>query len=180
MPYIQFAQPIEKLIPACKDSFERQHYLEIEIARLTPIVGLILNQFGLSVMFNRTIRDSQGDPKQESFDILNQYLHVPLGSPDGQHLIDPLMTLLEKGIGVGMSRQERARYEFLYPTTWLAYLIRLPITVLVRAGILPSSELIGSIYGKFIQILTLVLIVLLSIKLGIAIPWERIIGYILK
>ena len=183
MPFLQFAQPIEKLLPPFKDTFERQHYLDAEIARLTPIVSLMLREVGLSTIFTRSNVNSHGAPiptKQESFDIITGYLHAPFGSLDGQRIVGPLITLLEEGIGTYLARQENARRELFYPTVWLAYILRLPITVLIRAGILPSGEFVTNIYGKLLQAGMFVLIVLLSIKLGITIPWERLVTYFLK
>jgi len=183
MPFVQFSQPIEALIPPFKDPFERQHFIDTELARLTPIVSVFLREVGLSTTFSRTNINSHGapsSPKQRSFDIITAYLHTPLGSLDSQRMVEPLMILLEEGIGTYLARQERARRELIYPTVWLAYIVRLPITVLIRAGILPSTEFISNIYGKLIQVLALIFIVLLSIKLGVTIPWAKIIGYFLK
>ncbi len=182
VPFLQFAQPIEKLIPPFKDTFERQHYLDTEITRLTPIVSLFLREVGLFTTFYRTNIDSHGAPtstKQESFDILIAYLHASPGSLDGQRMIRPLMTLLEEGIGTYLARQDNARREFFYPTVWLAYLIRLPITVLIRAGILPSGEFVANIYTKIIYYLIILGFALFAVRQGI-LTWKEAANYFFK
>jgi hypothetical protein len=118
--------------------------------------------------------------KEQKFDIISDYLRICRNDTDAQHLFEVMMTTLEEGIGVYQLREQRAWRELFFPTVWLAYIIRLPITVLQRAGIRPSDKLVTDIYGRLIQAGTLILIVLLSIKLGVTIPWERLITYFVK
>ena len=183
---LRFAQRLEDLIGPFKDQLERMHLLEQEIARLSPIVFHILQDVGVPTSVYRKVEEFpagsaiESTQKEEKYDLIVGYLQVPVGSIEAQRNCDLLVTILEEGIGMYQSRKQIAWREIFYPTVWLAYIVRLPITILERAGVRPSDQMITDIYGKLLQAAMLVLIVLLGLKLGFTIPWERIITNILK
>jgi hypothetical protein len=125
------------------------HLLGREIARLSPIVFHFLDEVGISTIATYTINEMEPAAtgsafrmvrKKEDRNILVAYLGMDPSSVEGHNAFDLLMTTLEEGIGMYQSREKIAFREIFYPTVWLAYLIRLPVTVLERAGLITDGK----------------------------------------
>jgi hypothetical protein len=184
-PDIQFAEPLENLIGPFKNAIERMHFLDQEIARLSLPVHHILNELGISTVVTRGIGKPQvGDAgidhpqEEEKYDIVGNYLDGRVGSLEGQYSFDLLMRMVEEGIGVYQLRQEMAFRELFYPTVWLAYLVRLPLNVFERAGLVPEDKTVVDIYAKILILVTAVLLALIALKFGIQIPWKEILPFL--
>ncbi len=184
-PDIQFAEPLENLIGPFKDAIERMHFLDREIARLTPLVYHILNEVGISTAVSHKISEPQvsdlgitHNQKEEKYDIVGRYLDIRVGSLEGQYAFALLMRMVEEGIGMYQLRQEIAFREIFYPTVWLAYLVRLPLTVLERAGLISDETTAVDIYAKILKLATAGLLALIALKFGVKIPWKELLPFL--
>lgn len=186
-PDIGFAAKLEDLIGPFHDQMEATHLVDREIARLSAPVFHILNDVGISTVVTFSHPEPRFNKgavtsviKKEDSDLIATLLENDTSSVRGQTAFRLLMTYLEEGIGMYELRLKIAFREIFYPTVWLAYVVRLPLTTLERAGIQPSETLVTRIYGTVIQVLMLIVIVLLSLKLGFTVPWEKIIDFVFK
>jgi hypothetical protein len=176
-PDIQFAPPLEELLPAGTTQQQERWVLEQQINRLIPIVIIHLRRIGI----NSTVT---GDELQEkdylgqemekvsrAYDVVDNYLEMF----DGRHGLQAhltLMGLLERALGLYESRKKRALLEMFNPLNWIAELIRMPITVLERAGGQEASTGILKVYYWIFRIAFLSLVIFVAAKLGISIPWK--------
>jgi hypothetical protein len=95
------------------------------------------------------------EEEMRSIDLILDYYRLPRDR--NPHLAYEAVTdALEQGIGLYKARQKQAFREIFNPIIWLAYLIRLPITVMERAGMLgheKTKEMALRVYGRIIQIM---------------------------
>lgn len=190
-PDVRFADKLEDLIGPFKDPVERIHLLEREIARLSPIVFHLLDEVGIPTIATYTVNEMKPAatgspfrmvPRKEDRNILVAYLQMDPSSVEGQNTFDLVMTTLEEGIGMYQSRERIAFREIFYPTVWLAYLIRLPITVLERAGLITDGKtgaVFIAIYAGIVKVLVLVILGLIAARLGF-ITWKDFFQYVFK
>ncbi len=117
-------------------------------------------------------------PKEEKYDIVADYLDIEVGSIEGQYTSDLLMRMLEEGIGAYQARQPVAFREIFYPTVWLAYLVRLPLSVFERAGLVSDEKTAVDIYAKVLKVVTAALLLFILLKLGVKIPWNELLTFL--
>ncbi len=87
------------------------------------------------------------------------------------------MNVLEQGIGVYEARRARALREKFNPLVWMSGVVRAPVFVLDRAGLMETEEgpsIVLRGYFWFIRVLILAILALSATKLGLSIPWQRI------
>src|SRR5262249_16508300 len=88
-----------------------------------------------------------------------------------QDVFEVLMTLLERAIGVYQEWRDAAFRDLFNPLVWLAWFIRLPISVLERAGLqdeATASRVVKG-YGGIVRIAVLGVLM----RLGVPIPWDK-------
>lgn len=174
---IDFAKPLEELIPEATDS-NRRVLIEREINRMIPRIQAYLFIAYVETTIVSTEETPEFDPesrfpkyvKEENhWDLIHDYF-----DHRDQRTFELMMQTLERGIGHYTFRQERALKEMFNPLHWVAYILRLPITILELSGIEASNKIISEIYAWLIRILVLTILALLATKLGISIPWDKI------
>jgi hypothetical protein len=73
--------------------------------------------------------------------------------------------------------------DFINPVIWAAYVIRIPITVMERAGFGASEKtqdmLIGW-YARFMQFMMAIIVGLFMVREGIKFPWKEIVNWVLS
>ncbi|MGE3278094.1 MAG: hypothetical protein AB7O67_23540 [Vicinamibacterales bacterium] len=103
---IEFARPLDQLIPKGTKPEHQHTVIEREINRLLPLVGQDLHMVGVPTGVSWKKLEDAWD-----YDKPNQ------------------------GIGVYDSMQSSARRRKFMPLSWLAYAVSIPVRVLIRAGL---------------------------------------------
>ena len=85
------------------------------------------------------------------------------------------MQSLERGVGVYAELKKAALRRMFSPLTWIAALLRIPITVLERAGMAEASSGMLKAYAWILRITFLALVVFGAAKLGISVPWKEVV-----
>ena len=92
------------------------------------------------------------------------------------------MRVLTQGVGVCEARLSNAKREIFNPVVWAAYVIRLPITVMERAGLVgheKTQELVLGGYARFMKIMMALIISLSALLIGVKVPWKEIVTAII-
>src|SRR5712692_2100369 len=182
---IGFARPLEELLPEGTTELTQWEVIDQQISRLQPVVGAFLALAGIGTVFtflepsfdrekSRVVMDPAGH-----YDVILQYFELPQGDLGRarQAWFEKVMNVLEQGIGVYEARRARALREKFNPLAWVAGILRFPVIVLGRAGLLdteegPSMVLRG--YFWLVRVLFLMILTLLAARLGLSTPWQRI------
>jgi hypothetical protein len=66
------------------------------------------------------------------------------------------------------------------PLSWIAAAVRLPISILERAGIESGEASSGVLkaYALLMRAIMLVILLFIAAKLGISIPWEKLFTFL--
>ena len=177
---VDFAEPLEKLFPKYKNEKDKAYMrLDEEIGKLQPVVFYDLTQvMHLNTGVTWKSRYAKEGEKPKQYDLILDYFRLPQAeNPHDSY--DSVMKILTNGIGMYEARKKRAFWEMFNPIHWIAYIIRLPILVMMRAGF-GSQEMIVGIYGKTIRILLLAILVFLALKYGIEVQWKEIWTWVLR
>lgn len=184
---VKYARPLEELLlnVKIKDAIDRCQILRQEINRLVPSISTILYR----AIINTKIISSQNDLEydfekghqvkkeiREEYDLIEQYFDLPRSS----RVSDLLMDCLERGIGFYQDQQKHALANTINPVIWVARLIGLPLFVLEEAGFKESQSILIRLYEWIIRIIVVVILIFFLTKLGVSIPWERVLQLILK
>lgn len=173
---MSFACRIEELVPDGIPVDERPAYLDREILRAMQGVHWAANYAGVPTAVYWKDRDPIDDKEtRQNFDIVLDYFRLPRHTRP-QDAYEYLMGVLEQTIGVYESRLKQSKRDFWNPVTWLAHLVRLPITVMERAGLMnhnKSAEMVLGGYAKFVRIAVGAIIVLILLRLGVKMPWKE-------
>ena len=171
------AQPIEALLPKGTDTspanaHQVSQLSENQLNQLIPVVQFDLSITGISTRGKVRVND---DPKLwRTVDLVSSYLdQFPQDAQQGRYEL--LMQCIERNIGWFLERQRRAKWETVNPLHWLAQVIRLPITVLERAGLIPTERehsKFVTVYVWLLRAVFLSILVFVAAKLGISIPWK--------
>lgn len=103
--------------------------------------------------------------------------------PNPQQAYEFVMHVLDQGIGIHTLRLKLAKRELFNPVIWMAHLIRLPITIMERAGLASHSkgqEVLVSTYGWFMRIAMGALVLIIIGHYGAKIPWSEILSRAIK
>jgi hypothetical protein len=110
------------------------------------------------------------------------YYRLPR-SGDGHGSYQAVIDILEEGIGAYKCWLKQAKLELFNPVIWAAYVIRIPITVMERAGFGANEKtqdmLIGW-YARFMQVMMAIIIGLFMVRQGIKFPWKEIFNWVLN
>jgi len=175
---IDIACPIEELVDPKIPMHERFRVLNHEIRRTMQIVYWDINYTGVptGVIHKHWDIVEQKDINQQ-FDVIIDYFRLPR-DPNGARAYEAVMSTLEQAIGVYEARLRQAKREMFNPIVWVAHLIRIPITVMERAGLVgheKTNEIVIGAYAKIMKYVMLVIIVFVAIKLGVSIPWKDVV-----
>jgi len=181
---IELAQPLEDLFPGM-DRVEASQHIEEEIGKLQQVVYWDLNRFAM-VNTGVLYKDRyavEGEPDRK-YDLILDYFRLPRRNGEAHQPFEAVMRILNNGIGVFEARKKWAFWEMFNPIHWLAFIIRLPITVMKRAGFGPhnkrSQEMMVGGYAKFVRILMIAILVLVALKYGITVPWKDLWEWLLR
>lgn len=86
-----------------------------------------------------------------------------------------LLDAIDRGIGFYSKRKSIAKLEIFNPLHWIAFFSRIPIIILKIAGIETSNKIISNLYSFTMQGIMAIILALLATKLGISIPWDKIL-----
>lgn len=152
---LQSARPIEGMIGVVPDA-QKQRAIEQAISRMVFAVGNDLDDVevssGITMLVDADDIDDFADGRQvrQAFDLINDYFvvrrHKGFGRSD---IFMDTIRVLDEGIGAYETIKERAKFDFINPIAWCAWLMRIPISVLQRAGI-ATGEAAGEKTLRFI------------------------------
>ena len=175
------ARPLKELLPP--GTREDQHLLTMEqqINRLIPLVARDTSFVGISNEISYlhsepkfTAGHIENSEKEEVFDVIEDYFDLPRR----RSAFDAVMASVERTIGIYEAEKRAALWGWFNPLNWLAILIRLPLTVLERAGLAEDPQThsrVASVYIWTLRIIMLILLLLLATKLGLSIKWSDLI-----
>lgn len=183
---IEFARPLEDLVPAGTTELARPEVIDQQIARLQPLVSNYLRRAVVETVFSYS--DPTLYPEKSKvvrkYDVIRDYFELPGGELGSmrQHWFEKVMNILEQGIGMYQARREQALRDKFNPLVWFAGLLRAPLLVLDRAGLLETEEAPSKVLMAYLWMVRLVFLVILALvaaRLGVSVPWDRI-GTLLK
>lgn len=167
---IQFARTLEELLPEGTSEAQRPFVIDRELNRLIPIIhrDLYRAEIPTDMVVVETVIVKGSD-----YDILDHF-------HGHQNVFEVLMTLLERAIGVYQEWQDAAFRDLFNPLVWLAWFIRLPISLRERAGLQgeATASRVMQGYWWIIRVCIVVPIILLAVlwiltRLGVPIPWDK-------
>lgn len=173
--------PGENLKPGTWEVIQR---IEGELRECLMITHRDLRLCGVSprTVFVHYDADKRSEVTRD-YDVALDYFHMSREVDLRRKNFEVLMERLDMAIGIYRDRLPRAKREGFSPITWLAYLIRIPITVLERAGMMSHPEnqkTFIKAYVWVVETLMLVLIIMALGHYGAKIPWSDIISWATK
>ncbi len=177
---IDMASPIAELFPGeslASNSSVTVQRINQEIKQMMWMVNWDLNYIGVATRVNYKERDPVDGEVINKYDLILDYYRLPRnGNPHIAY--QAVIDVLEQGIGLYKGRLKQAKQELFNPINWAAYVIRIPITVMERAGFGASEKsqdmLIGW-YARFMQILMGLIFSFIAIREGIKVQWKEIV-----
>jgi hypothetical protein len=180
--HIQFARPLEQLIGENVPEAQRHWAVEQAISRLSIPVWHDLDAVGVATVYGIMVDsdDIEKRMKQQqvrrSFDLIREYFTIPRhGGPGNADIFEQTDRALHEGIGAYEALAARRRWDFFNPLMWCVWVLRAPVFVLHMAGIASGADA-GDKALRFVAwtvgLLMIVILVLLSVKLGVSIPWN--------
>lgn len=175
--------PIEELIPPDIQMPERMGYLNREILKAMNVVWRGVNFAGVPTGVTRKRWDGiEQKDVERHYDVILDYFRLPRDTRP-HDAYEAVMSVLEQAIGVYESRLKQAKWDFVNPVVWLAHLVRLPITVMERAGLMShdkSAEIVLGGYGKFMKVAMSAILVLIALRLGVKLPWKEVFAKLVE
>jgi len=114
---------------------------------------------------------------KRQYDLIGDYFNLP--QPMGRaNFFDMILATIERGIGVYEVRKDAAKREMFNPVHWIAWVLRLPVTLLDVAGLTTdeTSSRMTNAYAWVLRIVILAAVAIGLAKLGISVPWERLLA----
>jgi hypothetical protein len=192
-PEMDSSPTLDELFPGEKlqeGSPQAVYRIDLEIRETMLLAFRALWECGVSSRARVTISsfdfnflDPQKKKKETvEYDLLVDYFNVP-SDVDRHRNFEAVMQRLDMGIGAYKDRLPRAKRDRFNPLMWTVFLVRLPITVLERAGMLRhpnSQEKLLNVYTWVVQFSMLALILAVLGHYGAKIPWSDIFSYVMK
>lgn len=187
-PEIESAPSLEELFPSehlqrgTMDAIQR---IEREIRESMMLVTQHLRQCGVGTgvvitRFNRL----ENRRETTNHDLVLDYFRMSNDDELDRHRnFEELVERLDMGIGLHKNRLPHAKHDLFNPIMWMAYVIRLPITVLERAGMMShpkNQEKFLNVYAWVVQFAMLALILMVAGHYGAKIAWGDIFSYVIK
>lgn len=183
--HIDLAQPLAVLFPGEKldaNAYSTDQRIEQEIQQTRRMVWWDLNWIGVPTGVIWTERPVRGlEPERKEFDVVMDYFRLPRAENPHAAFV-AVIDVLQQGIGLWKGRLRQSKFELFNPVIWAAKAIRLPITVMERAGFganEKSQELLLGGYGKFMRIAMGLILSFLALILGVKVPWKEIVTAII-
>ena len=183
---MQTVTPLAELFPGenLKEcTFETVQRIEAELRESLMLVFYGMREVAIETHARyRTFDRIENRDKTWEYDLILDYFHMSDGD-NRQKNFELLMGRLDMAIGIYKARLPRAKRELFSPITWIAYAVRLPITILERAGLLAhpkSQEKFLNAYGWAVQLATLAVILLILGHYGAKVPWSKIFSYLMS
>lgn len=184
--HIDLAQPLEKLFPGenlqvCTHPTTQR--IDQEIRQTRRMVWWDLHHIGIDTVVVWQGRRALGIAEEDrKFDVIMDYGRLPREG-DGHPAFQAVVDVLEQGIGLYKGRLRQAKFEMFNPIIWAARAIRIPITVMERAGFGRNEKtqdmLLGG-YARFMKIAMGVLLSFLLLIVGFKVPWKEIVEAIIN
>jgi hypothetical protein len=180
---LDLAQPLEKLLPEIPED-KRYLHIELEINKCLPMVYFDLNHL-LGIRTGVVYEEQIGlrdEPERNRYDLILDYHRLPRRG-DGHVAFASVMRVLDQGVGVLESRKKQAFYELFNPVIWASRVVRIPITIMERAGFgghEKTQELMVGGYATFMKIAMSLIVALVILLLGVKVPWDEIFTWILR
>ncbi len=181
--YAQDAPPLDRLLPGVAEK-DKYRAIEREINKLVPLVSSVLDAVEISAAVTHSQYEHDlaqpGLPLKEvkrTYDLIDEYFELPRGE-QSQEFFTMIMHTLDRAVG-GFEEYRRMSVRRMCNPIWLtAAVVSIPIKVLVRAGVPmedASSKAVQGI-GWLLRLSMLALIALVCTKVGISIPWDKVIA----
>ncbi len=176
---IDMAPPITELFPGEKvdpNSSVTLQRVNQETKQMMWMVNWDLTYIGVATRVNYKEDDLVDGAVINKYDLIMDYYRLPR-SGNAHVAYQAVIDVLEQGIGLYKGRLKQAKLELFNPIIWAAYLIRIPITVMERAGFGASEkaqEMLVGWYARFMQILMGLIFLFIAIREGIRVPWKEI------
>lgn len=176
---MQFASPVQNLLPPGTKPELQFMVIETEIAKMMSQVQFILNHAGIGTAINYNSRRQASTP--QTYDVITNYFDLPEESR--RESFEIIMRLLDRGIGDYEALKAHAVRRKFNPLHWMTWLVRLPLTLMEHAGLLGHDKMREAVigwYGKFLQFLMGALLLLACIVLGLKVPWKEILASLVQ
>ena len=95
-------------------------------------------------------------------------------------IYDMLISTIDRGIGFYEIRKRTAFFELFSPLTWIAFIFRIPLIIIQRAGLSSEEEgptQILQFYKWVVRFVILIILILIAKMLGIADLFVSVIGF---
>jgi hypothetical protein len=175
---IDLAQPLKKLLPGIPEALWVQS-IDLEIGKLQRPVHWALNHFGVSTSTLYKDRYAPEAEEPRRYDLVLDYFRLPRVSGETHAPFEAVMSIMNQGIGVVEVHKRHTAWNLINPISWIAYLIRLPITVMERAGFMgneKTEEMMLGAYAKFMRLMMAAVVTFAAIRLGVKIPWKELVA----
>lgn len=176
---IDLAQPIEALISGY-DASRGTQSIDLEIGKLQQLVQWDMRYIAVTnttYLINDPDHIGQEPDEPRRFDLVMDYFRLPRPMAREHAAFTGVMRMCNNAIGVLEARKRQTFWQMFNPIHWLAWVIRLPITILETAGFgghTESQKMVLKIYKIAVSIAMLSLLVFGAIKAGIEIPWKEL------
>jgi hypothetical protein len=181
---LEFAQPLEKLLPKGFSPANQSEIITQEINKLLHVATVYLKQIDCRTEVIFPIEQpstSFSAPlvfKDRTYEIIGDYFQLPSEFP--QRNYESVMCILNEGIGTYEFLRQRAFRQWFNPLNWLALIVRFPITIFERAGLTGDegfSRIVTRVYSSIAMGAIAILLSLICLKLGLTIPWTLILPH---
>jgi hypothetical protein len=180
---IRFACPIEEVLPPNTPVSEQVEVLEKEIHRMMHIVRWDINYAGVTTAVVHKHWDPAERKNQENrYDLILDYFRLPR-EPNSYQAYEAVMAALEQAIGMYEARLRQAKRDVFNPVVWAAHLIRLPITIMERAGLVgheKTAHMVLGGYAKFMKVVMALIVVFVALRVGVKLPWNEMFVKVLE
>lgn len=183
---IDMAPPLAELFPG--ENVEPGNFLWVQrinqdIKQTMLMVFRDLEAIGIPTVVGYDEYDvAKGQEVLKKYNLIMDYYRLPR-SGDGHGSYQAVIDILEEGIGAYKGRLKQAKLELFNPIIWAAYAIRIPITVMERAGFgahEKTQNMMLGWYPRIIQIMMLIILGLFMVRQGIRFPWKEIFNWVLN
>ena len=174
--HIDRARPLEKLIGKKRAKSPHHHeYIVEKLDKLLPVISKLADEESIP-----RILEYNSEYYSERLDLFINYHGLKAASiaaHDGVSSADSFDSVIAALRGIEGSLEHKLRLQLfacLNPIYWVAFILKLPITIFKLAGISSGINIFEHIYAAIAQIIVVVLLTLAATKLGISIPWEDV------
>jgi hypothetical protein len=182
---VQLALPVEQLLPPGTPQPQQYDAVQREINKLIPLVHSDLSRIGLRPSFARQeiefdVERMTNRQVERRFDVMVYFFALSDRSSAAWH--DAVNRVIEQAISVYETYEGIGKRRMWNPFYWLARLTHFPISFLEWAGLANEETSAGLVkwYGRLAGALVLAVLVLLATKLGLSVPWEKLLDLFLK